>query len=77
MITEKYNYKPIDRVTIDGKRFYATPTGNKLPSVTTILDKTKPAEKIQALLNWKKRVGEKKAQEIVTEAASRGTRMHA
>ena len=44
--------------------------------VTTILDATKPEEKKQALRNWKKRVGEKKAQQIVTEAAGRGTRMH-
>ena len=77
MITERYEYKPINRVNVDGKRYYATPTGNKLPSVTTILDRTKPEEQKQALRNWKKRVGEKKAQEIVTEAASRGTRMHA
>jgi genome maintenance exonuclease 1 len=47
-----------------------------VPSVTTILDKTKPAEARAALANWKKAVGEKKAQEIVTEAAGRGTRMH-
>ncbi len=53
------------------------PDGSKVPSVTTILDRTKPEEKRQALANWKKRVGEVKAQEITTEAASRGTRMHA
>ena len=63
-------------MTIDGKRFYETPDGNKLPSVTTILDKTKSQEKIQALNNWRKRVGVEKAQEITTEAANRGTRMH-
>jgi len=55
---------------------YALPDGSKVPSVTTILDKTKSEEKKQALANWKKRVGEVKAQEIVTEAAGRGTRMH-
>ncbi len=64
------------RVTIDGKRFYQTLDGNKLPSVTTILDKTKSQEKIQALHNWRRRVGVEKAQEITTEAATRGTRMH-
>jgi hypothetical protein len=76
LLIEKYNYEPINRESVDGKRLYATPDGNKLPSVTTILDKTKPFEKVQALLNWKKRVGEAKAQEIVTEASGRGTRMH-
>jgi genome maintenance exonuclease 1 len=76
LLTERYDYTPLNRESVEGKRLYATPDGQKLPSVTTILDKTKPFEKVQALLNWKKAVGEAKAQEIVTEAASRGTRMH-
>ena len=76
LLTERYDYTPLNKESVEGKRLYATPDGGKLPSVTTILDKTKPWEKVQALLNWKKAVGEKKAQEIVTEAASRGTRMH-
>src|SRR5210317_1941382 len=76
MLIERYNYAPINRKTIDGKRHYATPDGGAVPSVTTILDKTKPEEKRKALANWKKRVGEAKAQQIVTEAAGRGTRMH-
>ena len=76
MLINRYDYKPINRKTIEGKRHYATPDGNAVPSVTTILDKTKSKEKMQALANWKKRVGEEKAQQIVTEAAGRGTRMH-
>ena len=76
MYNPKFEYKLIPRVTIDGKRFYETPDGNKLPSVTTILDKTKSQEKIQALNNWRKRVGVEQAQAITTEAANRGTRMH-
>ena len=72
----KFDYQPIPRVTIDGKRFYATPDGNKLPSVTTILDKTKPQEKVEALNRWRRSVGVEKAQQITTEAANRGTRMH-
>jgi genome maintenance exonuclease 1 len=76
MIVPKYNYTPIDRTTIDGKRHYCLPDGSKVPSVTTILDKTKSEESKQALQNWRKRMGTAKAQEITTEAASRGTRMH-
>jgi len=76
MLIEKYNYTPISRESIDGKRHYCLPDGTKVPSVTTILDKTKPEEKRIALANWKKRVGEQQAQQITTEAASRGTRMH-
>ena len=76
MLIQKYNYTPILRESVEGKRLYATPAGNKVPSVTTILDKTKPKEKMEALANWRKSVGEAKAQEITTEAANRGTRMH-
>jgi genome maintenance exonuclease 1 len=72
----KYNYVPMSRVEIDGKRRYATPDGEKLPSVTTILDATKSEESKKALQEWRKRVGVQKAQEITTEAAGRGTRMH-
>lgn len=77
MIVSKYNYAPLNRTTIEGKRHYCLPDGSKVPSVTTILDKTKPADQREALANWKKAVGEKRAQEITTEAANRGTRMHA
>jgi genome maintenance exonuclease 1 len=77
MITTKFDYKPLNRETVDGKRHYCLPNGSKVPSVTTILDKTKPEEKRQALANWRKAVGEQKAQQITTEAANRGTRMHA
>ena len=76
MYNPKFDYKPIPRVVIEGKRFYATPDGNNLPSVTTILDKTKSQDKIEALNRWRKSVGVEKAQQITTEAANRGTRMH-
>ena len=76
MLVTKYNYTKMSRKTVEGKRHYQTPEGEAVPSVTTILDKTKSEEKKQALRNWKKRVGEQKAQQIVTEAAGRGTRMH-
>ena len=76
MITQRYNYQPLDRTTIEGKRHYCLPDGSKVPSVTTILDKTKPAEAREALQRWRKSVGEERAQQITTEAANRGTRMH-
>ena len=76
MYNPRFDYKPIPRVTVDGKRYYATPDGNRLPSVTTILDRTKPQEKRDALERWKKSVGVERAQQITTEAANRGTRMH-
>jgi len=76
LLQERFTYAKLSRDESQGKRLYACPDGSKVPSVTTILDKTKPAESRLALANWKKAVGEQKAQEIVTEAASRGTRMH-
>jgi genome maintenance exonuclease 1 len=75
-LNPKYAYQKIDRETVDGKRLYSTPDGSRVPSVTTILDKTKPAEAKKTLMEWKKRMGEERAQQITTEAANRGTRMH-
>lgn len=66
----------MQRVEVEGKRRYLTPDGEKLPSVTTVLDATKSEESKQALQNWRKRVGTVQAQAITTEAAGRGTRMH-
>lgn len=76
MLIKKYDYTPINRQSVDGRRLYSLPDGSKVPSVTTILDATKPAEAKLALENWRKSVGEQKAREITTEAANRGTRMH-
>jgi len=73
LITEKFKYERLKRVEVDGKRRYAAPGSPPVASVTTILDATKDKTH---LIAWKKRVGEKKAQEIVTEAAGVGTRMH-
>jgi genome maintenance exonuclease 1 len=75
-ITNKYPYQQLSKTSIDGSRKYVTPDGFKVPSVTTILEATKSEESKQALADWRKRVGYKKAQEITTEAAGRGTRMH-
>lgn len=73
LITNKFNYQTIQRKSVDGKRKYLTPDGHAVASVTTILDATKDKTH---LIAWRKRVGETKAQEIVTEAAGVGTRMH-
>ena len=75
-ITTPYPYKEFKRRSVNGKRLYENPYGEPVPSVTTILDKTKPKEKREALNRWKKRVGPENAQRIVTEAANVGTIMH-
>jgi len=76
MLVNKFNYVSFSRASVDGKRYYSTPDGNQVQSVTTILDATKSTEQKQALQAWRQRVGERQAQQIATEAANRGTRMH-
>jgi hypothetical protein len=62
LIKPKYEYEKLKRVEVDGKRRYAAPGHAPVASVTTILSGTKD---MSHLIAWKKRVGEKKAQEIV------------
>jgi len=73
---EKFQYKNCQQITdpVTGKRVYHTPDGEKLPSVTTILSATKD---MTALNEWRKRIGEDKANQITKEAAGVGTAMHA
>ncbi len=73
LIINKYDYKEIKKKSVDGRRLYACPDGNAVASVTTILDATKDKTH---LIAWRKRVGEVKAKEVVTEASGVGTRMH-
>lgn len=57
---------------IDGKRYYLTPSGNKYPSVTTVLSQlTAPG-----IAEWRARVGEEEANRISSKAAARGTKIH-
>ena len=71
-----YRYPTTKRETIDGLRHYNINDKEKLPSVTTILDKTQSAEKRESLQRWKERVGEEQAEKIKDQAAERGTAMH-
>lgn len=58
---------------IDGSRHYVLPTGQKFPSVTTVLSRNKD---MRPLLEWKKRVGEEEAKKIMVQASRRGTAVH-
>ena len=69
----KYTYPSITRVNSSGPRLYKTPEDGLVPSVTTILSKTKDMTHLE---NWKNRVGEKNAERIRNAAASVGTSMH-
>src|SRR6185312_2084788 len=73
--TELLEVNPIKRVVIDGVRYYETPTGEKYPSVTTVL-KGHYQKKKTGIIKWRNRVGAKEANRITTQAASRGTGLH-
>jgi len=73
---ERFQYKECKQINdpVTRKRVYATPDGERLPSVTTILSATKD---MTALNEWRNKIGWDKAQQITTEAAGIGTAMHA
>jgi hypothetical protein len=56
----------------DGSRVYSTPSGLSYPSVTTITGLLS----IDAIVAWRKRVGDQEANRISKRAANRGTRVH-
>ena len=56
----------------DGKRYYTTPDGVRLPSVTTVIG----AKGKEAILKWRAKVGEEVANKISKQATSRGTNLH-
>jgi hypothetical protein len=72
-----FNHDIIDLpklVRLDGEvRHYMTPTGEKYPSVTTVLDKTSDKSH---LIAWRKRVGEEEANRVSKRATTRGTAVH-
>jgi genome maintenance exonuclease 1 len=69
----KYDYPELTRDDSSSIRLYKTPEEGLVPSVTTILSKTKDNT---GLKNWENRVGTKEANRIRNEAASVGTSMH-
>ena len=72
---ERFQYKNCIQINdpITRKRVYQTPDGETLPSVTTILGATKD---MTGLNEWRRRVGEEKANQITKEAAGVGTSLH-
>jgi genome maintenance exonuclease 1 len=72
-ICKKFDYKPLQRVDTAFGRRYIVGEDKPLPSVTTILSKTKDMTHIK---EWVKRVGETEANRIKTEASGLGTSMH-
>ncbi len=58
--------------TLNNGRYYTTPTGEKLPSVTTVIG----AMGKKAIYEWRQRVGAEEANRVSRIASGRGTRMH-
>jgi len=69
---KKYNYITAPATTELGSRTYSV-AGMNLPSVTTILAKTKNQEYLN---RWRKKVGHDEAQRIFNLSSKRGTAMH-
>jgi len=59
---------------IKGLRFYETPTGEKYPSITTVIGKQPGKQK--GLQEWRERVGVAQAQIISGKASRRGSVFH-
>jgi len=62
----------LETETINRKRFYVTPEGNKYPSITTVLS----LRNKEGLFEWRKRVGNEVANHVARTAAARGTKVH-
>jgi len=73
-IVDKYEYKELKRETSKkGPRIYLTPAGNRVPSVTTVLSGTKD---MTFLKEWRKRVGNAEADNIVKRSINYGNTVH-
>jgi genome maintenance exonuclease 1 len=73
---KKFEYPKSQRELIKGLGRHYSVSGEKLPSVTTILSKTQTKEKQDSLANWRAKVGDAEATRIMDQAAARGTAMH-
>ena len=66
------DYPTLSRQTIDGVRYYDTPNGKKLVSITSIISHYQR----EIFREWRAKVGNDEANKITKQATSRGTDMH-
>jgi genome maintenance exonuclease 1 len=69
------NLPKLERETIDGVRYYKVPDEEELLRLVSITSVTSHKNR-QFFANWRKKVGEEKADKITRQATSRGTDMH-
>ena len=62
----------LEAQTIDGTRFYKVPSGKMYPSITSVTS----FYNRDVFINWRKKVGEEKANKITKESTFRGTKYH-
>ena len=62
----------LTRETTESGRKYFTPEGNAYPSITTVLSIIGK----EAIIAWRKRVGEEEANKVSRQASTRGTAVH-
>lgn len=74
MFTHLTTITPVELKTIENSsgRYYITPTGNKYPSVTTVIG----SETKQWLTDWRNMLGPVKADKETKRAGDRGTAVH-
>jgi genome maintenance exonuclease 1 len=65
----------LERETIDGVRYYKVPNEDQLIKLVSITSVTSHKNR-QFFADWRKKVGEEKANKITKQATSRGTDMH-
>lgn len=73
-LVSKFDYVKLKRETPkSGSRVYFTPGGAKVPSVTTVLSRTKD---MTFLKEWREKIGNERADEIVQRSVKYGNRVH-
>ena len=66
------DYPSLSRETVDGVRYYDTPNGKKLVSITSVISHYNR----EIFREWRAKVGEQEANKVTKQATSRGTDMH-
>lgn len=64
----------LEQVTLEEGRYYVSPNGDKLRSVTTLLGELTDTK--AAIDAWRARVGEEQANKVMIQAQRRGTAIH-
>jgi genome maintenance exonuclease 1 len=66
------DYPSLTREMIDGVRYYDTPDGKKLVSITSVISHYNR----EVFRSWRAKVGNEEANKVTKQATSRGTDMH-